>query len=79
MTDSTGLAGETSALAERDDIKPSNRVCEVKRLLDHFGQNSTTEILIGGPIINQDRTRAGRDPDTSDGILSFAGAIVAIA
>ena len=75
MTDRTCLTGQTATLNVCDNVKLAHGVGGAERLVDDELQGLQTEVLIDVLLVNGDNTGAGDDANTSNGLLSSAGAV----
>ena len=75
VTDCTCLAGDTATGNVGDDVKLAGSAGYAEGLVNDELQGLETEVLIDGTAVDGDLAGAGVNTDTSDGLLSAAGAV----
>ena len=75
MTDGTCLAGYTAADNVANDVELAHVTGELQGLTDDELQGLETEVIVDVSLIDGDNAGTGINTNTSDGLLSSAGAV----
>ena len=75
VTDCACLAGDTAAGNVCNDVKLAGSAGNAEGLVDDELQGLEAEVIIDGTAVDGDLAGAGVNTDTSDGLLSAAGAV----
>ena len=75
VADCACLTGHTAALDVGNDVKFALGARNAERLVDDELQRIKTEILVDVTVVDRDRTAAGINAYTCNGLLSSAGSV----